>query len=57
MPENALETVRARITALDSELLKLLAERRTLTNEVAETKIKHHIPVRDQNVKSNFWYA
>ena len=48
MSKNALDAVRERITALDSELLTLLAERRTLTNEVAETKIKHHIPVRDQ---------
>ena len=35
MPNNALDTVRQRITALDSELLSLLAERRKLTNEVA----------------------
>ena len=48
MSDNALDTVRERITALDSELLTLLSERRKLTNEVAETKIKHHIPVRDQ---------
>ena len=48
MSDNALDTVRERITSLDSELLTLLAERRKLTNEVAETKIKHHIPVRDQ---------
>ena len=48
MSYNALDTVRERITALDSELLTLLSERRKLTNEVAETKIKHHIPVRDQ---------
>ena len=48
MSDNALDTVRERITALDSELLTLLSERRKLTNEVAETKIRHHIPVRDQ---------
>lgn len=47
MTEPALDAVRKRITELDSDLLKLLAERRQLTNEVAETKIKHHIPVRD----------
>ncbi|GGF71470.1 prephenate dehydratase [Alteromonas lipolytica] len=43
-----LDQIRERITALDSELLALLSERRGLTNQVAETKIKHHIPVRDQ---------
>lgn len=43
-----LDTIRERITSLDTELLGLLAERRGLTNQVAETKIKHHIPVRDQ---------
>jgi len=35
MSDNALDTVRERITALDSELLTLLSERRKLTNEVA----------------------
>lgn len=43
-----LDKIRERITALDTELLSLLSERRGLTNQVAETKIKHHIPVRDQ---------
>ena len=43
-----LDNIRERITSLDTELLGLLAERRGLTNQVAETKIKHHIPVRDQ---------
>lgn len=47
MTDNALNPLRERITALDSQLLTLLAERRTLTNDVAETKIRHHIPVRD----------
>lgn len=47
MPDTALDHVRERITSLDSQLLSLLSERRSLTNEVAETKIKHHIPVRD----------
>lgn len=40
--------LREKITALDSELLSLLANRQQYTNEVAETKIRHHIPVRDQ---------
>lgn len=43
-----LDHIRQRITTLDSELVSLLSERRGLTNQVAETKIKHHIPVRDQ---------
>ena len=47
MSEPALDAIRKRITELDSQLLTLLAERRQLTNEVAETKIRHHIPVRD----------
>lgn len=48
MAIDALEPLRKSITAVDSELLELLAKRRELTNQVAETKIKHHIPVRDQ---------
>ncbi|WP_218354562.1 prephenate dehydratase [Alteromonas lipotrueiana] len=47
MSTSALDTIRQRITELDSQLLQLLAERRQLTQEVAETKISHHIPVRD----------
>ncbi|QPG04792.1 prephenate dehydratase [Salinimonas marina] len=47
MTQSALDTIRHRITELDSHLLQLLAERRQLTQEVAETKIAHHIPVRD----------
>lgn len=43
-----LDTLRVQITNLDGELLSLLAERRKLTNQVAETKIEHNIPVRDQ---------
>jgi chorismate mutase/prephenate dehydratase len=42
-----LDKLREQITALDSELLSLLANRQKFTNQVAETKIKHHIPVRD----------
>ena len=48
MSVQELEQLRDQITALDSQLLKLLAQRQTYTNQVAETKIKHHIPVRDQ---------
>ena len=43
-----LEQIRVEITELDSQLLELLAKRQKLTNQVAETKIHHHIPVRDQ---------
>jgi chorismate mutase/prephenate dehydratase len=42
-----LDKLRELITALDGELLSLLANRQKYTNEVAETKIRHHIPVRD----------
>ena len=42
-----LDKLRVQITALDSELLSLLANRQKYTNQVAETKIRHHIPVRD----------
>jgi len=45
---NPLDSLRDKITTIDSELLELLARRRGLTNNVAETKIQHHIPVRDQ---------
>lgn len=48
MPVQELETLREKITELDGNLLQLLAQRQTLTNDVAETKIRHHIPVRDQ---------
>ncbi|MDT0580999.1 MULTISPECIES: prephenate dehydratase [Alteromonadaceae] len=48
MPKQELEEIRVKITDLDSQLLSLLSERQGLTNQVAETKIKNHIPVRDQ---------
>jgi chorismate mutase/prephenate dehydratase len=48
MPVPELENLRTKITDLDGQLLALLAERQQLTNQVAETKIHHHIPVRDQ---------
>lgn len=48
MPVTELEHLRTHITELDSELLALLAKRQKFTNQVAETKIHHHIPVRDQ---------
>lgn len=48
MPVPELENLRTKITDLDGQLLALLAERQQFTNQVAETKIHHHIPVRDQ---------
>ena len=42
-----LDKLREQITSIDQQLLKLLAERQQCTNQVAETKITHHIPVRD----------
>jgi chorismate mutase/prephenate dehydratase len=47
MPDQELEQLREKITALDSELLTMLAKRQQYTNLVAETKIKNHIQVRD----------
>lgn len=48
MPNDALKPLREAITTIDTKLLHLVSERRHLTNQVAETKIAHHIPVRDQ---------
>ena len=48
MSDKALQVLREKISAVDEQLLSLIADRRTLTNDVAETKIAHHIPVRDQ---------
>lgn len=48
MPNDALIPLREAITAIDTDLLHLVSKRRHLTNQVAETKITHHIPVRDQ---------
>lgn len=48
MPKQELEALRVKITELDSTLLELVANRQKLTNQVAETKVKNHIPVRDQ---------
>lgn len=47
MNKSLLLSLRQRITDLDSELLTLLAERRNLSMEVAKTKIKQHLAVRD----------
>lgn len=43
-----LEQIRTDITALDSELLALLARRRSLSLEVARSKIRDPHPVRDR---------
>ena len=48
MSSTELEELRVKITELDSQLLTFLAQRQQYTNQVAETKIKNHIPVRDQ---------
>lgn len=45
---NVLNELREKISSLDTQLIKLLAERQQLTNQVAEAKITHQIPVRDQ---------
>ncbi|WJG08133.1 prephenate dehydratase [Aliiglaciecola sp. LCG003] len=47
MSTQELEQLREKITTLDSNLLKLLAQRQQYTNSVAETKIRNQIPVRD----------
>ena len=48
MSSPELEKLRINITELDTQLLALLAKRQKYTNQVAETKIKNSIPVRDQ---------
>jgi chorismate mutase/prephenate dehydratase len=48
MSSNELEALRVKITELDTQLLTFLAKRQQYTNQVAETKIKNEIPVRDQ---------
>ncbi len=45
--ENPLLALRGKISALDEELLRLLADRRALATEVARTKMATHRPVRD----------
>ncbi|MGB2105532.1 MAG: chorismate mutase, partial [Glaciecola sp.] len=47
MTSAPLSSVRTAISELDAKLLELLAQRQQLTNEVARTKIKNQIDVRD----------
>lgn len=47
MTDNPLLPLRDKITALDKNLLELIAQRRQLSTEVVNTKIKANIPVRD----------
>ncbi|WP_392565004.1 bifunctional chorismate mutase/prephenate dehydratase [Orbus wheelerorum] len=47
MTDNPLLPLRDKITALDKHLLELIAQRRELSTEVVNTKIKANIPVRD----------
>ena len=42
-----LKTLRARLTALDTELLGLIAERQRLSEEVAKAKRATGLPTRD----------
>lgn len=48
MNENPLLGLRERITALDLQLLELLAQRRSLALDVARTKQASHLPIRDK---------
>jgi len=48
MTENPLLALRERISALDLKLLALLAERRNLAVEVAQSKMHSHRPIRDK---------
>lgn len=47
MTKNPLLPLRERITALDKTLLALLAERRQISIDVVNAKIKAHLPIRD----------
>lgn len=47
MTDNPLLPLRDKITALDKNLLELIAQRRQLSTQVVNTKIKANIPVRD----------
>nr|WP_223064569.1 bifunctional chorismate mutase/prephenate dehydratase [Frischella japonica] len=47
MTDNPLLPLRDKITALDKQLLTLIAQRRELSNQVVNTKINANIPVRD----------
>ncbi|MFT6899752.1 MAG: chorismate mutase/prephenate dehydratase [Paraglaciecola sp.] len=47
MSVDELAKLREQITSIDQQLLELLAQRQQCTNQVAETKITHQIPVRD----------
>lgn len=47
MSDNPLLPLRDKITALDKQLLTLIAQRRELSNQVVNTKINANIPVRD----------
>jgi chorismate mutase/prephenate dehydratase len=46
--KDVLASIREQITKADSELLALIAQRQKLTAQVAETKVKHQISVRDK---------
>ncbi|WP_395341806.1 prephenate dehydratase [Ningiella sp. W23] len=48
MSTEELEALRKAITDTDQSLLEIIAKRQTLTMQVAKTKVKNHIPVRDQ---------
>lgn len=47
MIDNPLLSLRDKITALDKQLLELVAKRRELSTDVINTKIKANLPVRD----------
>lgn len=48
MSKEPLVALRDQITETDSQLLTLIAKRQKLTAQVAETKVKHNISVRDK---------
>jgi chorismate mutase len=49
----SLETVRAEITRVDSEIIRLIAERQKLAGKIARIKIHKGIPIHDERQASN----
>jgi len=45
----SLETVRAEISRVDSEIIRLIAHRQELAGKIAQIKISRGIPIHDQN--------
>ncbi len=49
----SLDTARAEISRVDTEIIRLIAQRQKLAGKIAQIKIAHSLPIHDENRASD----